>query len=200
MFTLKQIEDTVWYAPDIGDNLEKHETEQFAVQLATMNAAEMKRLTEARAGKVTSGKYNWLRRHHQVRDEILTRCVKSIRNLSMETVKDGRATISKITKVAELIEAAAPDSPADTVLEQILDALKDHSKLAEGIVGKSVSPSGLRTPATPPGSGVAPGAVGENVTQQPPSASGAPPEGATDSNLVSDSSGRPSSSAAPGPN
>lgn len=204
MFTLKQIEDEVWYAPDIGDNRDpdKEPDQRFAVRIVPMTAAEMQKLTEVHAGKVTRGsKYNWLKRYHAARDKILQRCASAVRNLNVEVVRNGATTTKSITTIDELIAFAHPDSPADKVLEELVEALKDHSKLDEGLVGKLSSPSDSRIRVTPPGAGAAPGAAGESKTgQESQNVSAAPPAAATAPTQASDSPSPPSSIVVHGPN
>ena len=192
MLTLVQYEEAIWYAPDIADNREKPEDEQFAVQLVPLTTAEMRRLEEA-AGKLTRKKVNFVRRHNELRAVILKRCIKDIRNLTFARVVDGQTRREEVRAPSMLVDQVAPEE----LLTELLGVLIDQSRLAEGLVGKSSSPSSSATPAMPRGDGAARGAGGESGPTSL-SANAAPPAVATDPSPASGSPGRPSSSAAPG--
>lgn len=195
MFTLMQYEEAVWYAPDYADNRNRPEAERFAVQLVPMSATEMRRLEESKGGKMTRGKVNFVRRHNVVRAEILKRCIKDVRNLTLEIMKDGRVRREEIRSPAALVDTVAPEA----LLAELLEGLQDQSLLADGIVGKFVSPSVSPTPKSQLGAGGAPGAGGESAPKSP-SENAVPRVDATAPIQASASSGLQSSSDAPGPN
>ena len=192
-FEIHQVEDTVWYAPDVEDNREKHDVEQFAVQLTPMSAADMRRAEESKVGKVTRAKFNWARRYNALRADVLRKCIRSVRNCTFVTTKDGRQVRTAVTTGEALLAIAGED-----LLEELLGALKDQSRLADGLVGKSNSPSASPTRATPRGNGDAAGAAGES-DRKSPSDDGARSATATERPTpTSASTSPPISSAAPG--
>jgi len=194
-FEIHQVEDTVWYAPDVGDNRDKHEVDQFAVELTPMSAAEMRRIEESRIGKVTRAKFNWVRRYNASRVDVLGRCIKRVRNCTAVVTKGGVETRTSITAGADLLTIAGEE-----LLEDLIGALRDQSRLAEGLVGKSSSPSVSPSQATPHGTGAAVGAGGEIPPKSPSAAAAGCATATATPTPTSASASPPISAAAPGPN
>lgn len=192
-FEIHQVEDTVWYAPDVEDNREKPEAEQFAVELTPLSAADMRRTEESRVGKVTRGKFNWARRYNALRSDILLKCIKRVQNCTAVVTKGGQKVRTAITTGQALLAIAGEE-----LLEELFGALKDQSRLADGLLGKFNSPSASPTRATPRGTGDAASAVGETGQRSLSNDDGGSETATTRPTSTSDSPSRRTSSDAPG--
>lgn len=127
---VKRITDVVEYVLDIGDN--RTEDDPFTVELEPISGEEMMKI-ERGMGKMTRGSdMNFMTRAHMTRDKIIKERVKGVRNYEVE---DNAGVVFTPTNGEELLRAVkiAGASEVDLVLDDILEALKDHSKLSEGL-------------------------------------------------------------------
>ena len=162
---LTQIEDdVVWYTPDIGDNRKKPLAEQCRVLLAPLSLADLRR-AEREASTPTAGFSEYLNR---LREDVLRKSVKRIEGLRMRHVKNGTETFEDITKVERLIELGV-----ESVLQDLYSGIVDHSRLEEGLLGKSASQSDSSGPQSQkPGPGAARGAEEETTPSRTECATG----------------------------
>ena len=146
----KQIENSVWYLPDIGDNREPGEKDPFKILIVPASAQELRR-AEEKWGKVTHGKMNFIRREHKIRARVLEDCIKQIKGCYVTIQGDKGDERIDITTGALLTQYGREE-----VLAEIYDAIKDQSKLAEGVLGNSQPQSASSSPEIEtPGSGTA---------------------------------------------
>lgn len=168
---LVYVEDAVWYAPDLGDNRDRPEAEQFAVLLKPLSASEMKRKRDSGAAisakKIRKGSsINFDSKYAESRARILTACILEVRNCTFVHVINGQPQRKTVTTGGELVQYAAH---RDDLLEDIYAALQDQSELLESVLGKSISPfDSISMETTALGSGVAPNADAETKTISAP--------------------------------
>jgi hypothetical protein len=132
--------EQIWYPPDVGDNREQPEEDQFAVLVQPATSRELQRLDEQH-GTARGKKINFIKRYHEIREAILVRCIKEVRNC---TYRNANGETHAITTGKELAAKAGND-----ILEDILEAIKDHSKLTEEALGKSERRSGSSSTPRP---------------------------------------------------
>ena len=129
---IKRREDTFWYVPDIDDNRE--DSEPFMVLLTPLSGADMRRLESANMGKITKrGEINFMKRAQSIQERIISDRVLEVKNYAISDETDGSVIEPK--NGAELIKAimAAGASEID-ILDDVIEALKDSSKLDEGMI------------------------------------------------------------------
>jgi hypothetical protein len=157
-------DDSSWYAIDYRDNREQPEAEQMAALILPMTHQELRRVEE-QAGTVRGkGKRNLIREYNRTRESILLRCVKEVRGVVLSSHRDGITVERSVTDPAEFVTTIAPEE----VLADLMEAIRDHSHLAAGLVGKFGSPSSSRPRVTGPAVGGAPSAD-ESTKQAAPS-------------------------------
>lgn len=129
---IKRIEDTTWYVPDIGDNRE--DPEPFAVLLSPLSGSEMRKLEQAGMTNLTKnrGQVNFYKRVQDIQERIVKERVVEVKNYAVQG-KDG--SILEPKNGAELLEAVLLVGASEAeVIDDIVEALKDASKLEEGLV------------------------------------------------------------------
>jgi len=132
--------DEARYAPDYRDNRDLPEDKRFFVTVVPMTGPEYRQLEESHGKLTRGGNINYVRRYNKLRARAITKCVTGVENLTLTEVKNGQKTSSMITTGKRLAEIA----PAE-ILEDIIDAIKNQSLLADGLVGKSDSQSDTST-------------------------------------------------------
>lgn len=129
---VKRTEDATWYVPDIGDNRE--DEDPFMVLLSPLNGAEMRKLEQAGMGKLTKarGQINFFKRAQDIQERIVKERVLEVKNYAVQdesgdvfTPKNGE----DLLKAVLLVGAAEAE-----VIDDIVEALKDASKLDEGLL------------------------------------------------------------------
>jgi len=138
--TLIEAAEGVWYAPDIGDNRELAEEAQMRALIVPMSGHEMQRLEEQCLRLTRGSKLNLGKRLNRVKAAIVSRCVKRFANLRVNDERQKPATVREIRDGAELVGFAGY-APIDAIVEDLCEAIKDHSMLEEGMAKKSVPPS-----------------------------------------------------------
>jgi len=132
--------EAVWYEPDYLDNRDMDVEDRMSVLLSPMTRNEVKRADESissiRAGK--KAKINFTKRHNEMRDKVLLSRVREIVGLDV-AVRDssGEVTGTSAVDTPEMLLKVADDD----LLNDIFEAARDGSKLAEGVRGKSESAS-----------------------------------------------------------
>lgn len=144
---VKQLEDAAWYVPDLGDN--RADTDPFRVLIMPLSGADMLRLETQAAGAVTAGARNAARVANKLRERIIRERVERVEGYQVRNPKTGRAFEPK--NGAELVQAVgmAGGTEPDLVLEDILAALRDHSRLEDGL------PERLTSRCEPSSAGIA---------------------------------------------
>jgi len=133
---IKKREDGEWYRPDIGDN--RSDPEPFRVRLLPMSATDFKKYQES-SGNFTGGKVNFNRRAWEMSDRIISERVLEVENYAVRD-PDTEVVVSP-KNGRQLVEALAKADPVEreSVTDDIVEALKDSSKLRDGLVGNSNS-------------------------------------------------------------
>ena len=137
--TVTRLEDAEWYVPDIEDN--RADPDPFCVQLTPLSGAELTKF-ERVLGKITRGReINAVDRAVNLRDRIIIKRVLEVRNYAVLNKKTGK--VFEATDGTSLIAAVniAGGSEVDLVLDDIVQACKNHSKLEEGILENLASQS-----------------------------------------------------------
>jgi hypothetical protein len=132
---IKRIEDATWYAPDIGDNRE--DSDPFMVLLSPLSGSEMRKLEQAGMGNLTKnrGQINFYKRVQAIQERIVKERVIEVKNYAVED-KDGNVVEPKNGE--ELLQAVLAVGAAEAeVIDDIVEALKDASKLEEGLIKNS---------------------------------------------------------------
>lgn len=134
---IENADESVWYAPDIDDNRSLPEGDRFAVRISPMSAAEYRR-AEDRLGMTKLGrKVNFTARYNAMREEALRKHVLEVRGLRVTRSRNGERTAEEIRDVNGLLGLANPQA-REAIAEDIYSAVKDHSLLEDGLLGKSV--------------------------------------------------------------
>ena len=151
-------EESTWYVPDVEDN--RDDPEPFMVLLSPLSGTEMRKLEQSMLGKITRnrGEVNFLKRAQDVQEKIIKTRVLEVKNYGVRdavtsdvfTPKDG----------AELLKAVLKSGASESeIIDDIIEALKDMSRLEEGLLGNLNSQSDSSQAETKkPGSGAAPNA------------------------------------------
>jgi hypothetical protein len=132
---IKRIEDATWYAPDIDDNRE--DSEPFMVLLSPLSGAEMRKLEQAGMGNLTKnrGQVNFYKRIQAIQERILKERVVEVKNYA---VQDPEGNVFAPKNGEELLQAVLAVGAAEAeVIDDIVEALKDASKLEEGLIKNS---------------------------------------------------------------
>lgn len=196
------IEDqAVWFAPDVQDNRAKPEEARFAVKLRPLTKQEVSRvqapvvtrLQEEIHEQQLSALQAYERGLECKRNAALEAAVLEVANLKVRHVKGGEVTHEQVTTVKRLLEVAG-----DALLDQIYQALDNHSRLEQGLLGKlSSAPASSVAPTARSGAGGAATAEAQATPSRTGSASSdAAPEAPTIP--TSTSTSRPTSNAALG--
>lgn len=129
MLEITQIHDSdgIWYCPDIQDNRELPEDERFSVLIVPMTAEQMRRVEESH-GTVTKKKINFTRRYNRVRGDTLAKCIRDVEGCRVKILKNGKEEIRIIKTGQALVEVVNEE-----ILEDIYQALRDHSLLEQGM-------------------------------------------------------------------
>lgn len=135
--TLIESADGVWYAPDVGNNRELPESKQARALIVPMTGREMQRLEEQGFKMSRGAKLNIGHNLNKTREAIIARCVREIVNLTVR--RKGQEPVAVTDGVA--LNKLAGMGMADLIAADILEAIKDHSLLEEGLEKKSDSPS-----------------------------------------------------------
>lgn len=156
MLNLHIVEDAVWYPPDIADNRQKKPEDQFALLVDPLSGQELARdlaayIKDINADDGAEGEST--DKYKAMRNGVLVRHVKQIRNCFFSVVNDGAQKKQEIRTIDDLIDVCTR-SNNDDILQVIYAEIKSHSTLAETMLGNS----GLRfdsatqeTSATPAG-------------------------------------------------
>lgn len=159
------VSESVWYVPDVGDNRE--DPDPFRVLIEPLSARELKAMERKINRQLTRG----VKRSVDVSAmvdmsaentarEILTNRVKQVYGYCIQDV--ARGGILEPTTGSDLFDALyRDDAPAEEldILNDIIEAVKDHSKLSEGLLEKSDRSLGSSCSEEKPGAGVAPDAA-----------------------------------------
>jgi hypothetical protein len=202
--------EAVWYRPDFHDNREESKKNPMRVLLEPMSGAEYRRIEEQHGG-VKKGGVNFTHRHNVINADVIRQRVKEIENCSVDVVgKDRVRTKANITTPGDLLKYAGG---AEDLLQDIVNAIRDHSLLEEGLEKKSDSRSDSSTlPVTRSAAGGVPDATPQSSQDKretlgvvtPSNTSGTrssePSATVTGRPQGSDSHGHPISIAAPDPN
>jgi hypothetical protein len=132
---IKHIEDATWYIPDVGDNRE--DPEPFMVLLTPLSGAQLRKLEQSGMNNLTKGRgqVNFYKRVQDIQEKIIKERISEVKNYSI-VKKDG--TVFAPANGAELLEAVLVVGAAEAeVIDDIVEALKDSSKLDEGVVKNS---------------------------------------------------------------
>ena len=132
---IKHIEEATWYVPDVGDN--RDDPEPFMVLLTPLSGAQLRKLEQAGMQSLTKGRgqVNFYKRMQDIQEKIVSEKVTEVKNYSI-LKKDG--TIFAPSNGAELLEAVLLVGAAEAeVIDDVVEALKDSSKLDEGVVKNS---------------------------------------------------------------
>ena len=129
---IKHIDTATWYVPDIGENRE--DAEPFAVLLSPLSGAEMRKLEQAGMQNVTKGRgnVNFYKRIQDIQERIIKDRVQEVKNYS---IVRSNGEIFAPTNGGEPLEAVLLVGAAEAeVIDDIVEALKDTSKLDEGVL------------------------------------------------------------------
>ena len=129
---IKHIDTATWYVPDIGDNRE--DPEPFAVLLSPLSGAEMRKLEQAGMQNVTKGRgqVNFYKRLQDIQERIIKDRVQEVMNYSI--VRPNGESFSP-SNGEELLEAVLLVGASEAeVIDDIVEALKDTSKIDEGVL------------------------------------------------------------------
>ena len=129
---IKHIDTATWYVPDIGENRE--DAEPFAVLLSPLSGAEMRKLEQAGMQNVTKGRgqVNFYKRIQDIQERIIKDRVQEVKNYS---IVRSNGEIFAPTNGGERVEAVLLVGAAEAeVIDDIVEALKDTSKLDEGVL------------------------------------------------------------------
>jgi hypothetical protein len=132
-WVIKNTEQGVWYAPDIGDNRERPVERQMRCLIVPMSGGDMQRIEDQGLRLTRGGKLN-LSRMHKVRVAIVSRCVQEITGLRVRDERKGGEVVD-IHNGQELAELAGY-GPADALTTELFEVIKDHSLLEEGLEKK----------------------------------------------------------------
>lgn len=161
------MKEPAWYVPDIEDN--RADPDPFRVQISPMSGAELNEL-EATQGKFTKGaSVNFVKRGQLIVERLFSNRVHAVEGYSIagETPKDGAALYRAIMTHGDESEVA--------IIDDIVDAVKNASKLDDGLLEKLTSQSGSQHPETRSSGGAARDAAGTTRADSPMS-NGAKPE------------------------
>ena len=128
---VKHIDEATWYAPDIGDN--RDDSDPFMVLLSPLSGAEMRKLEQAGMQSITKsrGQINVYKRIQDIQEKIIRTRVLEVKNYS---ICDVNGTTVTPTNGKELLEAVLLVGASEAeVIDDIVEALKDASRLDEGI-------------------------------------------------------------------
>lgn len=124
-------EDASWYIPDIDDN--RQDPEPFMVLLGPLSGKDMQKLERATLGvSITRNQQaNFLERAHTLIARLIATCVQDVKNYSVSD-KDGNVFEPKTGEelMQAILTAGASELP---ILDDIVEALKDRSRLEEGL-------------------------------------------------------------------
>lgn len=151
--------DGAWFVPDVGDN-RQNETDPFRVWITPMTYAEKRQLEVETLGEPLRKQRgeSFLARAHRFQDQLFVRHVEKVENYGIRRI-DGSVFMPKDGKELMAVLMEQDDGEAETIVSQILDAIRDSSVLEEAAVPKSGSPERSSSPATgSDGVGAAPGA------------------------------------------
>lgn len=129
---IKRIEDATWYVPDIADNRE--DPDPFMVLLSPLSGSEMRKLEQSGMANMTRnrGQVNFYKRVQDIQERIIKERVIEVKNYS---VQDPEGTIFAPKNGAELLQAVLLVGASEAeVIDDIVEALKDASRLEEGLV------------------------------------------------------------------
>jgi len=132
---VKRIDEETWYVPDIEDN--RNDPEPFAVLISPLSGSEMRKLEQAGMQSLTKsrGQVNVYKRIQDIQERIIRDRVLEVKNYSVAK-KDG--TIFEPTNGKELLDAVLLSGAAEAeVIDDIVEAMKDASRLEEGILKNS---------------------------------------------------------------
>jgi len=131
---IKRIEDATWYVPDIDDN--RADPEPFMVQITPLSGIEMRRLERTGMGKITRGRgeVNFLKRAQETQEKIISEKVLDVKNYAVQNPSTGE--ILEPSDGASLVKAILLAGAKEVeILDDILEAMKDSSRLDEGLLG-----------------------------------------------------------------
>lgn len=124
-----------WFAPEMGGNRERPEAEQAAVCLTPMTGAEYSSVSRANHLK-RSEKYSDALAAVEARmDAIKRSCLRTHVVALRNFYRPDGTSIDSIDELMRLIDAAPPAQRL--ILDDIFNALLDHSALEEGLLGES---------------------------------------------------------------
>ena len=128
---IKRREDAFWYVPDIDDNRE--DPEPFMVLMSPLSGANMRKLESSNMGKITKrGEINFMKRAQDIQERIITERVVEVKNYAVSNEDTGEVLEPK--NGAELVKAIMVAGAGEVdILDDIIEALKDSSKLDEEI-------------------------------------------------------------------
>lgn len=129
------ISDSTWYVPDIEDN--RMDQDPFRVLIQPMTGREADEADRA-LGQFTKGaKFNSVDRAVKHRDSVVSSRVLEVYGYEApdgHSPKDGGELCVDVRK--------SDGNEPDLVLDEIYQAIRDHSKLRDGLWDPSKSPSG----------------------------------------------------------
>jgi len=132
---IKHIEEATWYAPDVDDN--RDDSEPFMVLLTPLSGAQMRKLEQTGMQSLTKGRgqVNFYKRVQDIQEKIIKDRVTEVKNY---TVMKPDKTVFAPKDGKELLEAILLVGASEAeVIDDIVEALKDASKLSEGIIKNS---------------------------------------------------------------
>ena len=148
-------EESTWYVPNVEDNRE--DPEPFMVLLSPLSGTEMRKLEQSMLGKITRnrGEVNFLKRAQDVQERIIKTRVLEVKNYGVQDANTGKVFMPK--DGAELLQAVLMSGASESeVIDDIIEALKDMSRLEEGLLGNlSLQSDSSQAETKPLGDGAA---------------------------------------------
>jgi len=134
MFNLTVIKDEVWFVPDIGDN--RISDKPFKILIEPLTYAEYQAATEDVDEELSNLKAEDIKkigvtaRFWRLREHVLRQSILDFANGTVTITEDGKERIDALNSV--LFIQYAPDE----LQTHVFLAIKDHSRLAEGLEKK----------------------------------------------------------------
>ena len=130
---IKRIDDATWYVPEIDDN--RTDPDPFMVLITPLSGVEMRKLERAGMGKLTRnrGEINFLKRAQDTQEKIISEKVLDVKNYSVlnPTTNEVLTPANGSDLVKAVLLAGAKEIE---ILDDILEAMKDASRLDEGVL------------------------------------------------------------------
>lgn len=129
-------QDVITYVLEIEGNRDRYlsgeDPNPFEVDLEPMSGADVDKM-ERDVAKFTRGRVNVVQRAQSVRDDVLARRIKVVRNYEFQAVDNGDILAPSTGQELVKMLARGPGNEKDLVCDELEEALRDHSFLTRGL-------------------------------------------------------------------